>query len=448
MGVLEHAGLLERVIARLLSGYDSARSQSLAAEAERTLMDFVLCAAAGAEASAGWLQIDGDRTATIIGRTERATPAVAAARNGCAAHLLDLDDLHWASLSHPGAYVWPVVLAVGEREGASGAEALRAAIVGYELTIRLARALGPDHRRFFHSSTTAGIVGASLSAALLCGASVQQAAWACGHAVSVGASLGEHLLERSGTEHFHRMFAAQTALLAAHAARRGLDGDLFALEGVRGLLAATANGGSREVLLEPLQPWGIEEVSLRYFHTTGWAQAAVEAALALGEIDVREVEQVVVHVPEVAIGVAGGAHPKSLEEAWWSIPYAVGVTVAYKDPRRLDDPSLLEDEKVRRLVQRVQLAALQETDAHRPATRVIVLRSDGSSLERTCDAPRGHPAHPFSEEDWLAKAKAMGLRLRKGAISSLGEVMTSFPDRSVPDWMQELGSWLSSESTR
>ena len=441
------AALLERVIAHLLRAYESTPAHSeLAEQSERTLMDFVICAAAGADAGARWLAADGEAIATVIGSAERASPAVAAARNGCAAHHLDLDDLHWASLSHPGAYVWPVVLAVGEREGAQGTDALRAGIVGYELTIRLARALGSEHRRFFHPSTTAGVAGATLSAALLCGASVQQAAWACGHAVSVGTSLGEHLLEHSGTGSFHRMFAAQTALLAVQVANCGLDGDLFALEGVRGLLAATANGGLQNVLLEPLPPWGIGEVSLRYFPTTGWAQAAVEAVLMLGEIDPGEVEHVVVQSPAMAVAAAGNARPKTLEEAWWSVPYAVAVAVACNDPRLLNDPSLLTDGRVGDVLERVQLEPLRDADPLRPMTRVRVQLSDGSSRECACDAPRGHPTRPFLEEDWLAKAEAMGLRLRKGAIRSLSQLTASFPDRSVADWMQELCDWFPSDS--
>ena len=79
-----------------------------------------------------------------------------------AAVLRDLDDIHWPSVTHIGAIVWTVL-----REAAAEGELLwRAAHAGYEVTARLGAALGPEHRRYWHATTTAGTVGGAVAAAL------------------------------------------------------------------------------------------------------------------------------------------------------------------------------------------------------------------------------------------------------------------------------------------
>jgi len=48
--------------------------------------------------------------------------------NGVLVHGLDYDDTHLGGVVHATASLWPTVLAVGARQGASGAEALEADI--------------------------------------------------------------------------------------------------------------------------------------------------------------------------------------------------------------------------------------------------------------------------------------------------------------------------------
>src|SRR5690606_21665088 len=114
-----------------------------------------------------------------------------------AAALHDRDDVHWPSLTHPGAVVWTVL----RQAGAEGEERWRAAHAGYEVTCRLGRALGPDHRRHFHATTTAGTVGAAVAAALALGTDPVAAA---GHAISLAGGSIVALLERSPTRLLHR----------------------------------------------------------------------------------------------------------------------------------------------------------------------------------------------------------------------------------------------------
>ncbi len=72
---------------------------------------------------------------------------LAAARS----HVTETDDLHRASVTHPGCVVVPTVLFLGLDRGVGGHAALRATLVGYEVMTRVGEALGaaqllPQHR--------------------------------------------------------------------------------------------------------------------------------------------------------------------------------------------------------------------------------------------------------------------------------------------------------------
>ena len=62
-------------------------------------------------------------------------------------HADETDDFEPVTKAHPGCAVVPAAFAVGEREGRSGTEVLRAVVLGYDLCCRFLMALGPDHVR-------------------------------------------------------------------------------------------------------------------------------------------------------------------------------------------------------------------------------------------------------------------------------------------------------------
>ncbi len=75
------------------------------------------------------------REAQVLFGAERAATADAALINATAAHALDYDDV--ALGGHPSTVLVPAVLAEGEHLGASGADAVRAYLVGYEVWAEL-----------------------------------------------------------------------------------------------------------------------------------------------------------------------------------------------------------------------------------------------------------------------------------------------------------------------
>ncbi len=334
--------LLERLIDVASDGYDPGEARRAGG---RALFDHLACRAEGLRRAPEGV---GDAGAAVLG---------------------DLDDIHWPSLTHPGAIIWTAVRSPGVRPDV----VWRAAQIGYEVTARLGTALGPEHRRYWHATTTAGIVGGAVAAAVGLGGDPVNAA---GHAVSVTGGSILCILQRTDTRILHRDHAAATAVRCARLSHLSAATD--GLEHPRGLFASF--GGSPEGLLDPAPTPALCEVSFRQHETSGFSQAAVEAARELAPVpDDCEVE---LEVPEATAALAAIPSPRDGEEAWWSCQHAVAVTLLGLDLEEcpVDHPA------VARLRERTRLTV-------GPVTRV-------SAGGRTAQRER---AAPLTNEDLVAK---------------------------------------------
>lgn len=311
-------------------------------------------------------------------------PAGEPALSAAASHALDRDDLHWPSLTHPGSIVWPVVFALNPERR------LIAAAAGYETTARLALAVGVSHRRYWHATATAGTIGAAVAAALALGLDEDDVAGAAGHAISVASGSIQCVLERSRTVVFHRAHAAVTGLNAARAAAAGLDATRVGLEAERGFFAATAPGVDPEDVLARRDRLAIEELTFRFYAGTGFAHAAIDAALALAPVEPEAVSSIELRLPAAAAALAGGLEPDDALEAWWSAPLAVAAALAGREPT---EPPASDDPVLRALLGKTSVAAHED-----PASTVAV---DGRSATRLVH--KGHHEDPLSDEELVVK---------------------------------------------
>jgi 2-methylcitrate dehydratase PrpD len=359
------AALVELVLADCRAGAGPALRRA----AGRALFDYAACVRAGRTALPGLEALGG--------------PSADAA----AAHVLDRDDLHWPSLTHPGSVVWPAVLAAPAEDDELR---LLAAAAGYETIARLALALGPPHRRYWHATATAGTVGAAVAAAVALGLDADGVAAAAGHAISVAGGSMQGVFERSQTIVLHRAHAATAGLIAARAAAAGLGATREGLEGERGLFAATAPGSDPAAAVAPRERRAIEEVTHRFYASTGFAHTAIEAARELAPVSAGAVEAIELEVPPAAAALAGTLDPQDDEDAWWSVPYAVAVTLLGLDLEERPSP---DDADVRALLGKTVVSECEGA-----ASTVTV---DGRSATRSTHL--GHHEQPLSDDDLVAK---------------------------------------------
>lgn len=342
---------------------------------DEPLVDILLDELAGADDPAG---------VAILGRGRRARLADAVLINGAMGHALDFDDVIMP-MGHPTAPVAPVVLALAEARGASGADALIAFIAGVEAECRVARLLGPSHyARGWHTTATAGTFGAAAAAARLLGVEGE----ALAHAFGLAGTQAAGLKSAFGTmaKPLHAGKAAQNGLLAARLAARGFTSDADILASAQGFAATqSTTADPAAALADRAAPW-VTEALFKYHAACYLTHDSIEAAnqLRLEEaIDTGAIEAVTVKVAPGHLGVCNIAAPTSGLECKFSLRMTTALALAREDTFQellFSDATALRPDLVA-LRDRVTVDAAQVGRG----CEVTVRLKDGRTLARTGD---------------------------------------------------------------
>ena len=180
------------------------------------------------------------RESRLLFGEEMAAAADAALINATAAHALDYDDV--AIGGHPSTVLVPAILAEGQCLDASGADALRAYLVGYEVWAELfSREPDPYHIKGWHPTAVLGTVGAAAAVAHL----HRLPADACRNALAIAASMAGGLVANFGTmtKPLHAGRTAACAIDAVRLAAAGLTAAPDVFEHHAGYLAALSPQG-------------------------------------------------------------------------------------------------------------------------------------------------------------------------------------------------------------
>lgn len=408
----------------------SRRSDQLDArdveQLERLILDHLGCVWGGSALPWGRALVDwaGDYVSAgnspVVGAAQSASAPIAAMVNATAAHGMELDDTHDASLSHPGAGVIATALAVAAETGASGRELLNAIAVGYEVTGRVGMATGASIlERGFHPTALFGGFGAATAAALLYGLDAQRLGDAWGLLLSMAGGSAQFSQDPRGTvvKRLHGGFGAKNGVVAAQLARRGISGPSGALDGHYGLINLF---GSDDRLPENLEPPAGEllfhRLSLkpypfcRLFHSTADALQEV-----LGELPARhmagDIARIRVGGPAVLLSQHMLRRPTSMMAAQYSLPYTLGAIVDM-GPYLLEpfEEDKLAEPRRLAIADRVECVADAEMQAAFPqhfGSWVEVEWTDGRRAKSTRLDSLGTPTHPLSREALLGKVEGL-----------------------------------------
>ena len=369
-------------------------------------------------AGSGGLWGDGG-DATQLGSGRGASPWSAALVNGTLIHSLDYDDGDPAGAIHPGASIVPAALAAAEWLGSTDSEILDGLVIGYELSMRIARA-GIDAfvPNGFHPTSLCGTLGAAATVASMMGLDVERVRHAIGLSTSFASGLTQGHLDGSSVKKLHGGWAAGAGLTAAWMAAKGFTGPLEAVEGPRGLFPTHA--GDKPFDLEALvaglgERWLVEDVSLKPYPCCHLLHAPIEAVreLRTGLASVDQVERIEVLCPEmsmqlVARPVAEKTRPSTSYGAKFSLQFGVAaallddnLTLGSFDTERLRDPSFTA------LVDKVECRL--DPDSQYPPVldaQISLFLADGRVLTARCTGPSGSSGKPLSTQ--RVREKFMG----------------------------------------
>ena len=342
---------------------------------------------------------------------KRAGVRSAALINGAAAHTVEVDDIFREGIYHPGAPTIAAALAVAQSRQVSGEAFLRAVIVGYEISTRIAEAMGRAHYRYWHNTGTIGCFGAASAAAEVLGLDAKRFAHALATVATFSAGLQQAFRADSMSKPMHAGRAAEAGVTAALAAAEGVTGSLDIMEGEAGFGKAMGEDPDWERALATLgEEFHICRMTFKNHACCGHAFAAIDGALALKArmgVSADEIVRVQVGSYRVTLEVAGIAEPATASEARFSTPYLVATALTHGSVRLAAfEPPRLEDAGTRALMKRVELALDPALDAAFPsqrAARVAIEARDGRRGEHFQETRKGDPYLPLSDAELEAK---------------------------------------------
>jgi 2-methylcitrate dehydratase PrpD len=351
--------------------------------------------------------------AEVIPSGETTTALFAALINGAASHVAEQDDVHNGSVFHPGAVVFPAVVAAAQTERASGRDVIAAAIAGYEVGIRVGEFLGRSHYKIFHTTGTAGTVAATAAVARILGLDADRTQHAMGSAGTQAAGLWEFLRDAADSKQLHTAKAASDGLLAAYLARYGVTGARRILEGKQGMAAGMSTDADPSKLIDGLGTrWATTETSFKWHAAcrhTHPAADALQLLMAREHVSADDIRHVTAHVHQGAIDVLGSVtNPTSVHQSKFSMGTVLGL-IAVHGAAGLDDFErfALTDERVRSFRERVSMVLDDEVDAEYPRRwigKVEVETTDGRVRRSRIDVPKGDPGNSLSHDELAAKA--------------------------------------------
>ena len=383
--------------------------------AKQLLLDAIACAiaAGGGEELA---QVEGfadslgeSPDASVIGSPVRRPVTGAVLVNGYRITAVTVCDVYTPAHCHVTPEVVPPALAIAEREGATGADLLRAVVAGLEIATRTARGLdyAAFRERGWHAPGVVGPFGGAAAVTTLLG--IDREGTRNALALAGSQSAGTWAAWGTPAVKFHQARGALSGLLAGLLAAQGFRGSEEILTHPDGGIYTTyAGGGDPAATVEGLgERWELEQVSLRAWPSGTPIQPVITALMGLladEPVAADDIARVVVSVPpRVHRAHARFAVPDGTFVALLSIPYAVAVGLHDRDiwvphfaAARYRDPVL-----ARFVTDRVELQPDEGLGAD--GARVEIVRRDGSHHARTVEVAKGHPRDPLSQGELEAK---------------------------------------------
>lgn len=385
--------------------------------AKRTVIDWCATTAPGSveQPATGLVRAMADDVgrgkARLFPSGQAATLRGAAVINAAASHTVEFDDIFRDAIYHPGTPVISTALAAAEAHDLSGEELLRAIIVGYEVSTRIAAVMGRPHYKYWHMTATNGTFGAAAAMATVLRLDEEQFANALTTGATMAAGLQQSFRSFSHSKPMHGAHAADSGILSALAASAGTVGAKDILEGEVGYGVAMSRDCDWSKATEGLgEVYNITRMTIKNHGCCGHTFAAIDAGLELRNnqgLDWKDVESIRVGGYSATVDVCSIREHATPFEGKFNLAYVVAHGLKYGSVRldafsdeRLNDPDLKD------LIDKTELYLDQEVDAGFPgmrAAKIKVKTKDGRVLSHFQKTRKGDPDQPLTDSELEGK---------------------------------------------
>lgn len=274
---------------------------------------------------------------TIIGMSHKIENLFEAIQiNTINAYLNEYNDLFYGMPGHPSAILIPVILAVGEENNNSVKDIFESYITGIEVTSFINKTLFPKHHtKGFHSTSIAGIIGASMAAGKL----LKQNEDILNNTLGIACSLASGLRRNFGTHanFIHVSNAASNGAKAAYLAQVGLESDKNLLSGGDGFLAVF--NGNLEKAYGILSSLGKESafdnpgLIIKKYPACFSTYGAIDSTLSIldeAQIDIKEIKKIDCLTSKMHYNSLNSVKATSLYSQHFCLHYCIAVALLEK----------------------------------------------------------------------------------------------------------------------
>lgn len=352
----------------------------------------------------------------ILGQDLLTDPSASALVNGMNAHVLELDDGNRIGMLHIGALVFSALLSISLKEKLDSNSFFKAALIGYEATIRLAMAIQPDAKlKGLHATGVCGTVGASLAVAFALDYSFEQIKSTLAAACTSASGLLEMIVGESELKIFNAGNAAMEAVVSALIGKINFKSPRDPIGGKRGFLNLFSNNPK----LNHLMDFGNSELKIHSVYLKPYAACrhchpSIEAAINLRKnknFGLDNIDKIKVSTYNLAIN--GHDHKKidGVASAKMSIPYSLGVALLTgKAGLNEFTTEYINIPQLQEIIEKVEISENPEFTALCPSQRIAeveIVSNSGISYSFKTVYPKGEPENPLAREELTSKFKGL-----------------------------------------
>lgn len=412
-------------LARYATGLGIDLPKDVIAMTKRLFRDFLGYSLAGSREDPARIilevikKLGGRKESTIIG-IGKTSSLYAALVNGTMAHTCELDDSHVSSRAHVGDSVIPAALAVAESEGASGRELIPSLVAGYDVAIRIAKAVMPSHYLWWHPSGTINTFGAAAAAGKILRLDVDGMVNALGIAGTQAAGIWQPFHSKMAfCKDFHPGKAAMNGVLAALLAQAGFTGGSEIIEGKEGFCEVFSDEYDLKKVTEGLgKDFTIMEVEFKPYSACRLIHSVIDATLEVMEkykLSKDDIKEFTVRAPAFGVEkledmkpeVTGKYKPYSARFSYrFQVALAIsegkrGLNSILQDPKKAEEK--LKDLVITSLMKKINVIADEEMNKEmwtekRPAIAEVKTKN-GRAFSHRVNFAKGMPQNPLTEDE-------------------------------------------------
>jgi 2-methylcitrate dehydratase PrpD len=354
-----------------------------------------------------------------------------------------MDDVNNESSLHPGVVAYPTALAMADIVPMDGKTFITAVTSGYEVMVRLGRALKPaeHYGRGFHPTGTCGAFGAAAVAGLALGLEGHAFCRALGIAGSQAAGSMEFLGPgEPWTKRFHPGWASHSGIWAGLLARAGFLGPTTIIEGRSGFLQGYSGEPDPSQVLSNLGvEFQITRTSVKPHACCRYNQGPIDCLLDLKTrygLDGQDVEGVKVGILSggyniVAAPAEEKRNPTSVTDMQFSMPFGAAVALLYGRASLAEYISeVAQRSEVKKLMAKVECVRDPALDAKYPRrwpAWAEVRTRGGLTLRNETEYPKGDPEnaltwHEIKDKFLTLSAPVISYGRRRELIAAVEEL--------------------------